>query len=328
MVLKSGHDSGLQQLSPQQAINSSFEGMTQCTSVYHAMISPSDTSRRGRVEMRSSCFAFHRHPDPVQTQNSQQPVLWACRAAQSQSSPASPEAQALGRRAAAFWEVALSAPRPGPPHHSRPVPTGPPRSLEDRGYSPRQQLPATTFWVLRLLPRNIRSLATSSENQRVEDCHQHHEAYGYFLLIQTRWQNNDQHGRGNNAVYYSYLDTIINPYPMRLLTEEWLPQSEDLLADQNLSKLLLEALACFPESRISTHPIVHGPAWEQCPGWSPRPGAMLRRLLLLCSITHCSGADPANHTAERVHRVVSGTICHEAALCLALGWVWSGTQGA
>ena len=36
------------------------------------------------METRSSCFAFHRHPDPVQTQNSQQPVLWACQAAQSQ----------------------------------------------------------------------------------------------------------------------------------------------------------------------------------------------------------------------------------------------------
>ncbi|XP_065738497.1 uncharacterized protein [Phocoena phocoena] len=82
-------------------------------------------------------------------------------------------------------------------------------------YSPTQQLPATTFWVLRLLPRNVRSLATSSGNQRVEACHQHHEAYGYFLLIQTRWQDNDQYGRGNSAVYYSYLDTMINPYPMR-----------------------------------------------------------------------------------------------------------------
>ena len=82
-------------------------------------------------------------------------------------------------------------------------------------YSPRQQLPITTFWVLRLLPRNVGSLATSSENQRVEDCHQHHEAYGYFLLIQTRWQDNDQYGHGNNAVYYSYLDTIINQYLRR-----------------------------------------------------------------------------------------------------------------
>ncbi|XP_007460996.1 PREDICTED: uncharacterized protein LOC103075296 [Lipotes vexillifer] len=88
------------------------------------------------------------------------------------------------------------------------------RMLASR-YSPRQQLPATTFWVLRLLPRNVRSLATSSENQRVEACHQHHEVYGYFLLIQMRWQDNDQYGHGNNAVYYSYLDTIINQYLMR-----------------------------------------------------------------------------------------------------------------
>ncbi|XP_032497073.1 uncharacterized protein LOC116758368 [Phocoena sinus] len=98
--------------------------------------------------------------------------------------------------------------------------TGPRRAASvpgrHRGYSPTQQLPATTFWVLRLLPRNVRSLATSSGNQRVEACHQHHEAYGYFLLIQTRWQDNDQYGRGNSAVYYSYLDTMINPYPMRL----------------------------------------------------------------------------------------------------------------
>nr|KAF6343015.1 hypothetical protein mPipKuh1_010742 [Pipistrellus kuhlii] len=71
-------------------------------------------------------------------------------------------------------------------------------------------------WVLRMLPRNIRSLTTSSENQRVEDCHRHQEAYGYFLPIQTRWQDNDQYGHVNNVVYYSYFDTIINHYLISL----------------------------------------------------------------------------------------------------------------
>ncbi|XP_019494987.1 PREDICTED: uncharacterized protein LOC109381114 [Hipposideros armiger] len=70
-------------------------------------------------------------------------------------------------------------------------------------------------WVLRLLPKNIRFLATSSENQRAEGCHRHHEAYVYFLPIQTRWQDNDQYGHVNNAVYYSYFDTIINQYLIR-----------------------------------------------------------------------------------------------------------------
>nr|XP_025122067.1 uncharacterized protein LOC102401999 [Bubalus bubalis]XP_025122068.1 uncharacterized protein LOC102401999 [Bubalus bubalis] len=72
-----------------------------------------------------------------------------------------------------------------------------------------------TSWVSRLLPRNGRSLATASENQRAEDRHRHQEAYGYFLPIQTRWQDNDQYGHVNNVVYYSYFDTIINQYLIR-----------------------------------------------------------------------------------------------------------------
>ncbi|XP_054442158.1 uncharacterized protein LOC129080669 [Pteronotus mesoamericanus] len=70
-------------------------------------------------------------------------------------------------------------------------------------------------WVWRMLPRNVRSLTTSSENQRIEDFYRHIEAYGYFLPIQTRCQDNDQYGHVNNAVYYSYFDTIINHYLIR-----------------------------------------------------------------------------------------------------------------
>ncbi|XP_069888142.1 uncharacterized protein [Dipodomys merriami] len=72
-----------------------------------------------------------------------------------------------------------------------------------------------SFWVLRLLPGHARSLATSSKKPRGEDLHRQHEAYGYFLPIQTRWQDNDQYGHVNNAVYYSYFDTIINHYLIR-----------------------------------------------------------------------------------------------------------------
>lgn len=71
-------------------------------------------------------------------------------------------------------------------------------------------------WAQRLLPRNATgSLSTSSASQRAEDHHRQLEAYRYFLPIQTRWQDNDQYGHVNNAVYYSYFDTIINHYLLR-----------------------------------------------------------------------------------------------------------------
>ncbi|XP_031227104.1 uncharacterized protein LOC116090595 isoform X2 [Mastomys coucha] len=71
-------------------------------------------------------------------------------------------------------------------------------------------------WARRLLPRNAtHSISTSSADQRAKDHHRQLEAYGYFLPIQTRWQDNDQYGHVNNAVYYSYFDTIINHYLLR-----------------------------------------------------------------------------------------------------------------
>lgn len=74
-----------------------------------------------------------------------------------------------------------------------------------------------TYWDSKLLPKHAHSLVTSSKDQTVEAYHWHHEAYGYFLPIQTRWQDNDQYGHVNNAVYYSYFDTIINLYLIRSL---------------------------------------------------------------------------------------------------------------
>lgn len=68
----------------------------------------------------------------------------------------------------------------------------------------------------RLLTRNVtHSFATSSANQRAEDHHRHLEAYGYFLPIQTRWQDNDGNGHVNNSVYYSFFDTILSSYLTR-----------------------------------------------------------------------------------------------------------------
>jgi acyl-CoA thioester hydrolase len=38
------------------------------------------------------------------------------------------------------------------------------------------------------------------------------ERYRHFLLIPTRWMDNDIYGHVNNAVYYAYFDTVINQY--------------------------------------------------------------------------------------------------------------------
>jgi acyl-CoA thioester hydrolase len=39
--------------------------------------------------------------------------------------------------------------------------------------------------------------------------------YGRFLVIPTRWMDNDIYGHVNNVVYYSYFDTVINEYLIR-----------------------------------------------------------------------------------------------------------------
>src|ERR1700722_10914602 len=41
-------------------------------------------------------------------------------------------------------------------------------------------------------------------------------AYSYFASIPTRWMDNDVYGHVNNALYYSFFDTVINRY---LITE-------------------------------------------------------------------------------------------------------------
>ena len=36
--------------------------------------------------------------------------------------------------------------------------------------------------------------------------------FAYFAEIQTRWMDNDFYGHINNAVHYSYFDTVVNRY--------------------------------------------------------------------------------------------------------------------
>ena len=36
--------------------------------------------------------------------------------------------------------------------------------------------------------------------------------FKHFLIIPTRWMDNDVYGHVNNVVYYSYFDTLINRY--------------------------------------------------------------------------------------------------------------------
>ena len=36
------------------------------------------------------------------------------------------------------------------------------------------------------------------------------EEYSHFLTIPTRWKDNDVYGHVNNAVYYSFIDTVVN----------------------------------------------------------------------------------------------------------------------
>ena len=40
--------------------------------------------------------------------------------------------------------------------------------------------------------------------------------YRHFLEIPTRWIDNDIYGHVNNAVYYTYFDTVVNDYLIRV----------------------------------------------------------------------------------------------------------------
>ena len=38
------------------------------------------------------------------------------------------------------------------------------------------------------------------------------DLYAYWQVVSTRWRDNDIYGHINNAVYYSYIDSVINGY--------------------------------------------------------------------------------------------------------------------
>ncbi|MEP6998138.1 MAG: hotdog domain-containing protein, partial [Betaproteobacteria bacterium] len=39
--------------------------------------------------------------------------------------------------------------------------------------------------------------------------------YRHFLVIPTRWIDNDCYGHVNNVVYYAYFDTVVNEHLIR-----------------------------------------------------------------------------------------------------------------
>ena len=43
----------------------------------------------------------------------------------------------------------------------------------------------------------------------------HRSRYRRFLLIPTRWMDNDAYGHVNNVIYYSYFDTAVNEHLIR-----------------------------------------------------------------------------------------------------------------
>jgi acyl-CoA thioester hydrolase len=42
------------------------------------------------------------------------------------------------------------------------------------------------------------------------------DGYPHFLAIGTRWKDNDVYGHVNNVEYYSFFDTVINEYLIRV----------------------------------------------------------------------------------------------------------------
>ena len=49
-----------------------------------------------------------------------------------------------------------------------------------------------------------------------DDISQQRGDFPHFLPITTRWMDNDVYGHINNVVYYSYFDTVINEYLIRI----------------------------------------------------------------------------------------------------------------
>ncbi|MFO0759955.1 MAG: thioesterase family protein [Byssovorax sp.] len=51
-----------------------------------------------------------------------------------------------------------------------------------------------------------------SEKSEKDNAPTQREKFPHFIVVPTRWMDNDIYGHVNNVVYYSYFDTIINRY--------------------------------------------------------------------------------------------------------------------
>lgn len=72
-------------------------------------------------------------------------------------------------------------------------------------------------------------------------------AFPHFLVIPTRWMDNDVYNHVNNVNYYSYFDTVVNEYMLR----------ERVLAMDTGPICLVVETGCQYFSAISFPDIVH-----------------------------------------------------------------------
>jgi acyl-CoA thioester hydrolase len=49
-------------------------------------------------------------------------------------------------------------------------------------------------------------------SENADDTPARREQYPHFVVIPTRWMDNDVYGHVNNVVYYAYFDTVINRF--------------------------------------------------------------------------------------------------------------------
>lgn len=55
-------------------------------------------------------------------------------------------------------------------------------------------------------------LAGGGGGRRADEPPRRREEYPHFIVVPTRWMDNDVYGHVNNVVYYAYFDTVINRY--------------------------------------------------------------------------------------------------------------------
>ena len=51
-----------------------------------------------------------------------------------------------------------------------------------------------------------------ARGDRADDPPPTRDGYPHFVVVPTRWMDNDVYGHVNNVVYYAYFDTVINRY--------------------------------------------------------------------------------------------------------------------